>query len=110
MAFVAFLHREKLSASTVKNYLAAVRHSQISVGMGDPNMGDMPQLDYVVKGLKCLASTPQRPRLPITPEILSRLRGVWETLPNQRDAAMLWAAATMCFFWLLARGGGSVTP
>ena len=72
MAFVAFLHRERLSGSTVKNYLAAVRHSQISAGLGDPNIGDMPCLDYVVKGLKRLATNPQRPRLPITPEILKR--------------------------------------
>lgn len=76
MAFVAFLHREGLSSSTVKNYLAAVRHSQISLSMGDPNIGEMPCLDYIVKGLKRLASTPQRPRLPITPEILEQLKRV----------------------------------
>ena len=52
MAFVAFLYREQLSGSTVKNYLAAIRHSQITLGMGDPHMGDMHRLDYVVKGLK----------------------------------------------------------
>jgi hypothetical protein len=45
MAFVAFLYREKLSGSTVKNYLAAIRHSQISAGMGDPDMGGMACLD-----------------------------------------------------------------
>ena len=109
MAFVAFLHWEGLSGSTVKNYLAAVRHSQISLGWGDPNIGGMPRLDYVVKGLKRLASTNQRPRLPITPEILQHLKVVWETLPNQRDAAMLWAAATMCFFGFL-RVGEAVSP
>ena len=92
-----------------KNYLAAVRHSQISAGLGDPNIGDMPCLDYVVKGLKRLATNPQRPRLPITPEILKRLRTVWETLPSQHDAAMLWAAATMCFFDFL-RVGEVVSP
>ena len=109
MAFVAFLHREGLSGSTVKNYLAAIRHSQISLGWGDPNVGGMPRLDYVVKGLKRLASTNQRPRLPITPEILQHLKVVWEALPNQRDAAMLWAAATMCFFGFL-RVGEAVSP
>ena len=51
-------------------------------------MGGMPRLDYMVKGLKHLASTNQRPQLPITPEILQRLKVVWEALPNQRDAAM----------------------
>ena len=110
MAFVAFLYREKLSGSTVKNYLAAIRHSQITLGMGDPHMGDMHRLDYVVKGLKRQTrSGPRRSRLPITPEILEHLRRVWQTLPIQRDAAMLWAAATMCFFGFL-RMGEVVTP
>ena len=49
MAFVAFLYQEKLSASTVKNYLAAVRFAQIALGLGDPCMGEMPHLEYVVK-------------------------------------------------------------
>ena len=52
MAFVAFLHWEGLSGSTVKNYLATIHHSQISLGRGEPNMGGMPCLDYVVNGLK----------------------------------------------------------
>ena len=39
-------------AGTVKSYLAAVRHAQIAIGLGDPHMSDMPQLEYVVKGLR----------------------------------------------------------
>ena len=50
--FVAFLFEEKLSAATVMNYLAAVRHSQIALSLGDPEMCNMPQLEYVIKGLK----------------------------------------------------------
>ena len=45
MAFVAFLYQEKLSASTVNNYLAAVRFAQIALGLGDPRMGEMPRLE-----------------------------------------------------------------
>ena len=40
--FVGYLFQEGLSASTVKGYLSAVRHAQISLGLGDPRMGDMP--------------------------------------------------------------------
>ena len=109
MAFVEFLHRERLSGGTVKNYLAAVRYSQISLGLGDPKIGDMPCLDYVVKGLKRLTATPQRPRLPITPQILDQLREAWESQLHLRDASMLWAAATMCFFGFL-RVGEVVAP
>lgn len=110
MAFVALLYQEKLSGSTVKNYLAATRYTQISLGMGDPNIGDMVRLDYVVKGLKRISTAaPSRPRLPITPEILGQLRNVWQTWRAQRDAAMLWSAATMCFFGFL-RVGEVVAP
>ena len=38
-AFVEYLYTEKLSPSTVKNSLAAVRHAQIALGLGDPQMG-----------------------------------------------------------------------
>ena len=67
-AFVAHLYREGLAASTVKSYLAAVRHAQIALGLGDPKMAGMPQLEYVTKGLrKKTAGRQKRTRLPITP-------------------------------------------
>ena len=103
--FVAHLHREGLAPGMVKGYLAAVRHSQIRLGLGDPHIGDMLQLDYVVKGLKqtyCPALS--RTRLPITPELLWQLRSVWATWPEWWDASMLWAAACMCFFGFLRAG------
>lgn len=110
MAFVASLHRESLSASTVKSYLSAVRYAQIALGLGDPGMGGMAQLEYVVKGMKRLSpSQSQRKRLPITPPVLGRMKQAWASLPDQRDTAMLWAAATLCFFGFL-RSGEIVVP
>lgn len=107
---MAWLHQQKLSASTVKNYLAAVRYTQISLGLGEPNIGDMPRLSYVVRGMKRLAASGQQQRrMPITPAILMQLKGAWQAEPNQRDATMLWAAATMCFFGFL-RVGEIVVP
>ena len=50
--FMAFLSEKGLKASTAKSYMAAIRHSQIAMGLGDPKVGDMPQLEYVIKGLK----------------------------------------------------------
>ena len=77
MAFVAFLYQEKLSASTIKNYLAAVRFAQIALGLGDPHMGKMPRLEYVVKGFKRSAAIgPWGHRLPITLRILRQLKQV----------------------------------
>ena len=43
------------------------------------------------------------------PQILEKLKRVWQGYPSKRDAAMLWAAATMCFFGFL-RSGEVVAP
>ena len=40
--FVASLYRGGLSGGTVKSYLAAVRHAQIALGLGDPHSAEMP--------------------------------------------------------------------
>ncbi len=104
-AFVAHLHSGGLTPGTVKGYLAAVRYFQIAQGLGDPHMGDMPQLEYAVKGMK--RTTPprsSRTRLPVIPEILTKLKAVWATRQGRREAAMLWAAACMCFCGFLQTG------
>ena len=36
----------------MKNYLAAIRYAQISLGLGDPQLTIMPRLEYVVKGFE----------------------------------------------------------
>ena len=107
---MAHLHSGDLTPGTVKGYLAAVRYFQIAQGLGDPRMGDMPQLEYVVKGMKRTAPPrSSRTRLPVTPEILTKLKAVWATRQDRREAAMLWAAACMCFFGFLLTGE-VVTP
>ena len=89
--------------------MAAVHHTQIALGMGDPHMGEMSQLEYVVKGLKRQPGRPTCTRLPITPEILHCLKQIWRTWPEQRDASMLWAAACTYFSGFL-RAGEIVVP
>lgn len=77
-AFVAGLYTEGLTAGTAKSYLAAVRHAQIAIGLGDPHMSNMPQLEYVIKGMrKKTARAPQRTRLPVTPAIMLQLKKAW---------------------------------
>ena len=109
MLFVSSLHKEGLAPGTVKSYLAAMRFEQISRGMGDPGISRMPQLEYVLKGLKRRAHGGTRRRLPITPEILKKLRQVWDGDTNSRDAKMLWAASYLCLFGFL-RSGEIATP
>lgn len=103
--FVAKLYQDGLSGGTVKSYLAAVRHAQITLGLGDPHRGGMPQLEYVIKGMKKKTGDRRgRSRLPITPEILIQLRGVWWSQDGGRDRELLWAASCMCFFGFLRMG------
>ena len=96
--FVAYLFKEGLSAGTVKSYLAAVRHSQIAQGLGNPSINEMLRLEYIVKGLKRKAqSSSTRPRLPMSPEILRAMKGAWRMDCDQNKSAMLWAASYTCF-------------
>ena len=109
LRFVAYLYKEGLKAGTVKSYLAAVRHSQIALGFGDPLIGSMVRLEYVVRGVKKLTSGPVRTRIPITLDLLVQLRRSWYSERRERDAVMLWAAASLCFFGFL-RVGEIVVP
>lgn len=105
--FAAHLAGSGLRASTIKCYLSAIRQLQLAKGMGDPGIGKMARLEQVLKGIKsdqAKKGENQSPRLPITPELLSAIKGVWEREAVTRDRAMLWAAASLCFFGFLRSG------
>ena len=104
--FVAVLHRQELSPSTVRLYLSSLRFLQISQGEADPSLANFPQLHYVIKAVRRSHPISRRPtRLPITPTILRHLYSVWSTLPVTHDKCMLWAACCLGFFCLSAGGG-----
>ena len=67
----------------------------------------MSRLEYVMRGIKkdeAAKSKGTRERLPITPEILRKIKAVWEPEGTQRDTKMLWAACCLCFFAFLRVG------
>ena len=82
---VAHLCNEGLAPGTMKSYLAAVRHEQTSMGLGDTHIAQMPQLEYGLKGAKRRSVLGVRKRLPITQSILQKLREVWAKLAEQQD-------------------------
>ena len=105
--YVAHLGEQGLAPKTIKAYLSAVRHLQISANMSDPDLGQMAKLEQVLKGVKreyAKKSPGKRVRLPITPDILLKLRGVWEGDSRKYDSIMLWGACCLCYFGFLRAG------
>ena len=104
--FVACLAIEKISHSTIKCYLSAIRHLHVAVGLGDPRICDMARLEQVLREVKSTQAKEKRnpkARLPISIDLLHKLKRVWETKASE-DAIMLWAAASLCFFGFLRSG------
>ena len=88
--FVAYLYKDSLSAGSVKSYLAAIHHAQISLELGDPKITNMPKLEYMIKGLSWKATgRAVHPRLPMTPTVLHNFKNVWEQLLSREDPVML---------------------
>ena len=104
--FVSSLANQNLCHSTIKCYLAAVRHLHIAEGYGDPNISSMARLEQVLKGIKSVQAKGHKrvPRLPITPNHLVKMTEVWDKLPNTFDGKMLWGAASLCFFGFFRSG------
>ena len=119
--FVACLGQEGLSHSSIKTYLSGVRQLHISMGFPEPAVRAMPRLCQVIKGVQVSQGkqgrTPKA-RLPITPNILWKMKTVWvgQGQSTDPDKWMLWAAATTTFFTFCRSGettvgdGGSYDP
>lgn len=102
------LVEDGLQHSSIKGYLSTIRRLQIVKGLGDPFSASWPLLEYMLRGIKLRQAKRQetRPkkRLPITPDILRKLRATWERDRRNHDNIMLWAASCTCFFGFLRSG------
>ena len=97
-----------LQHSSIKGYLSAIRRLQIVKGLGDPFVVSWPLLEYTLRGIKLRQAkhreTRSKKRLPITPDILRKLKRSWEKDRYNPDFIMLWAASCTCFFGFLRSG------
>ena len=72
--------------------------------MENPCMNSMPRMELVIRGMKRMqAGVPSKPRLPITPAILQKIRAEWHN-SKEWDHIMLWAVMCLCFFGFLTAG------
>ena len=52
MQFIALAVDQGLKHQTIKSYLSAIRHLQVSCGGGDPKISDMPQVSLMLRGVR----------------------------------------------------------
>ena len=110
--FVASLASQGVAHKSIKSYLSAIRHLQISSLGTDPLISGMVVLIYVLHGIKrsqAVAGTNNpRTRLPITAGLMRSLKRHWESQGISFNTSMLWATACVCFFGFLRSGEATV--
>lgn len=93
-----------ISHGTIKVYLSAVRHMHVIVGLHTHFSQQLtPRLQLTLNGIKRsqVASSPPRVRLPITLQLMQKIKNLLLQQPDSYDTIMLWAACCLAFFGFL---------
>lgn len=107
LTFVSYLAQDGISHATIKVYLSAIRSLHISKGLHEVYSAQLtPRVEQVLKGIKkedALKHSKQA-RLPVTLDILTRLKPIMLHYPGGHDGILLWAACCLAFFGFLRCG------
>ena len=98
--FVSYLAHEGLAHSTIKVDLSAIRNLHVSAGLHEEFSNQLtPRLELVLRGIKKdkAESAPEQVRLPITIEIMHKIKRVLQCRPQDNDNILLWAACCLAF-------------
>ncbi len=102
--FVSYLAKEGLAHQSIKVYLSAVRNLHVSAGLHQEFATELtPRLQMVLRGIKKEKAkmNPPRTRLPITIDIMEKIKGALAQAPGDHNNILLWAACCLAFFGFL---------
>ena len=103
LLFITHLAQQGLSHATIKVYLSAVRNLHVTASLHKEFEEQLtPRLQMVMKGIKKdMSLNFSRVRLPITIDIMQKIRRILGQKPKEHDNIMLWAACALAFFGFL---------
>ena len=88
--------------------VAAICLMQVAMGLPEPRAASsLPRLQLIIRGIsrsQVGSPTSQKPRLPISINILRRIFTVLHKRPLSFDTVMIWATCTLCFFGFFRAG------
>lgn len=102
LLFVTHLAQHELTHATIKVYLSAVRNLHVTAGLHNEFSAHLTsRLEMVLRGIKDKSLTAPRTRLPITVEIMAKIKETFSLRPSDYDNIMMWAACALAFFGFL---------
>ena len=95
--YAQILARSFKTIGAIKAYIQAVRHLHVLAG-ADPTGLQSPQLDLTLRGIARLVNTPPTQAYPLTPRILTEIRGLLNF--NSVLDVVFWSVLLMGFYSL----------
>ena len=106
-SFAASMADDGLAPQMVKSYLAAIRNTQLSLGLPDPReQSSLPVLKRVLAGIsrsRLGRGQPSRVRLPVTAVLLRRIKHELERSAHP-ERRVLWGVCCTAFFGFFRLG------